>query len=166
MMLRSTSSAVSRASRGAIIGSRRRLLSTQSADVAAATAAAAAAATATAASTASTTTTASGLPTLPSALPQAPNHPAAWSKHQQLRKDAMTGPRFEQTNFDFQPNPPAAIEFINALPPTLVKGRKVACDGGGGALGHPKVYINLDEGSPIACGYCGLKYQKDPHHHH
>ena len=39
---------------------------------------------------------------------------------------------------------------------------KVSCDGGGGALGHPRVYINLDDGQPKACIYCGLRYQLDP----
>ena len=37
--------------------------------------------------------------------------------------------------------------------------RQVACDGGGGALGHPKVYINLDKEGPQSCIYCGLRYQ-------
>ena len=39
---------------------------------------------------------------------------------------------------------------------------QVACDGGGGALGHPKVYINLDDGQPKGCIYCGLRFQLDP----
>jgi hypothetical protein len=29
---------------------------------------------------------------------------------------------------------------------------------GGGGMGHPRVYINLDKNKPIPCGYCGLKY--------
>lgn len=40
-------------------------------------------------------------------------------------------------------NPHFAIDLINAIPPKPVKDRVVWCDGGGGALGHPKVYINL-----------------------
>jgi len=39
-----------------------------------------------------------------------------------------------------------------------VASSKVACDGGGGALGHPKVYINLDDGKPKGCIYCGLRF--------
>ena len=35
---------------------------------------------------------------------------------------------------------------------------QVACDGGGGPLGHPKVYINLDDGETHVCIYCGLRY--------
>ena len=35
----------------------------------------------------------------------------------------------------------------------------------GGALGHPKVFINLDEvGVPVDCKYCGLRFQLEPHH--
>ncbi|XP_066435180.1 NADH dehydrogenase [ubiquinone] iron-sulfur protein 6, mitochondrial isoform X1 [Eleutherodactylus coqui] len=43
--------------------------------------------------------------------------------------------------------------------------RIVSCDGGGGALGHPKVYINLDKETKTGtCGYCGLQFkQKHPH---
>ena len=41
-----------------------------------------------------------------------------------------------------------------------------SCDGGGGALGHPRVYINLDEGVPVSCIYCALRYvYKEGHDH-
>jgi uncharacterized Zn-finger protein len=30
----------------------------------------------------------------------------------------------------------------------------VACNGGGGALGHPKVYLNLSAEGKIECPYC------------
>jgi len=33
--------------------------------------------------------------------------------------------------------------LIDEVPPSPKKDRIVACDGGGGPLGHPKVYINL-----------------------
>ena len=38
---------------------------------------------------------------------------------------------------------------------------RIACDGGGGALGHPKVYYSLETGV-VDCGYCGRKYIYDP----
>ncbi|KAJ3216701.1 hypothetical protein HDU67_009133 [Dinochytrium kinnereticum] len=66
---------------------------------------------------------------------------------------------------DLQPNPLAAIELIRKVPIITVSTRRVSCDGGGGALGHPKVFINLDDGHPVACGYCGQRFQKDSHHH-
>eukprot|EP01136_Pigoraptor_vietnamica_P037289 Opistho-1_new@105046 len=62
-------------------------------------------------------------------------------------------------------NPHPAMDLINAIPPKKVHTRVVACDGGGGALGHPKIYINLDKPGPQACGYCGLRFEKDDHHH-
>ncbi|KAJ3155388.1 hypothetical protein HDU86_004290 [Geranomyces michiganensis] len=96
---------------------------------------------------------------------QAPNRPAVWSEHQQNKAIAMTGARFEQTDIDLQPNPLSAQELIAQVPVRMVSGRRVACDGGGGALGHPKVYINLDRGEPEPCGYCGLRFQQEPHHH-
>ncbi len=34
----------------------------------------------------------------------------------------------------------------------------VDCDGGGGVLGHPKVYLNLGEDGETACPYCGRRY--------
>lgn len=36
---------------------------------------------------------------------------------------------------------------------------EVACDGGGGALGHPKVYLHIDhEEGRITCPYCSRTY--------
>lgn len=39
-----------------------------------------------------------------------------------------------------------------------VDGHKVACNGGGGALGHPLVYIELGEDGEAECGYCDRKF--------
>ena len=35
--------------------------------------------------------------------------------------------------------------------------RTVACDGGGGALGHPRVYLRIDE-QQVTCPYCSRLY--------
>ncbi|CAN5904232.1 hypothetical protein BH11PSE3_BH11PSE3_17170 [soil metagenome] len=35
---------------------------------------------------------------------------------------------------------------------------RVACNGGGGALGHPKVYLNLGEAGRVECPYCSRLY--------
>jgi uncharacterized Zn-finger protein len=32
--------------------------------------------------------------------------------------------------------------------------KKVACDGGGGALGHPKVWYDMSEQDYVECKYC------------
>ena len=34
----------------------------------------------------------------------------------------------------------------------------VACDGGPGAAGHPKVYLNLAKDGQIECPYCGKRF--------
>ncbi|YAA61751.1 zinc-finger domain-containing protein [Niveispirillum fermenti] len=34
----------------------------------------------------------------------------------------------------------------------------VGCDGGGGALGHPLVYLTLAPRGEIDCPYCGRHY--------
>ncbi|KAJ7338376.1 hypothetical protein JRQ81_011644, partial [Phrynocephalus forsythii] len=58
-----------------------------------------------------------------------------------------------------------AIDLIAEEPVTEVETRVISCDGGGGALGHPKVYINLDKDTKTGtCGYCGLRF-KQKHHH-
>ncbi|XP_043271007.1 NADH dehydrogenase [ubiquinone] iron-sulfur protein 6, mitochondrial [Venturia canescens] len=62
-------------------------------------------------------------------------------------------------------NPNWAINLIAQVPPKPTKDRIVACDGGGGPLGHPKVYINLDKPGNHSCGYCGLRFHKEDHHH-
>lgn len=55
----------------------------------------------------------------------------------------MSGPRFEQTLMEFQPSPPAAIDLIAQEPIRYVNARRASCDGGGGPLGHPKIFINV-----------------------
>ncbi|XP_069075822.1 NADH dehydrogenase [ubiquinone] iron-sulfur protein 6, mitochondrial isoform X3 [Pleurodeles waltl] len=58
-----------------------------------------------------------------------------------------------------------AIDLIKEQPVSEVDSRVVSCDGGGGALGHPKVFINLDKDTKTGtCGYCGLQFKKHPHH--
>uniref|UniRef100_A0A8C9G3H3 Zinc finger CHCC-type domain-containing protein n=1 Tax=Pavo cristatus TaxID=9049 RepID=A0A8C9G3H3_PAVCR len=42
-----------------------------------------------------------------------------------------------------QVNKNFAIDLIAEQPVSEVESRIISCDGGGGALGHPKVYINL-----------------------
>jgi uncharacterized Zn-finger protein len=39
-----------------------------------------------------------------------------------------------------------------------VTGRRVSCDGGGGALGHPKVYYDMGEDDFVECLYCDRRF--------
>ncbi|WP_026989361.1 zinc-finger domain-containing protein [Fodinicurvata sediminis] len=34
----------------------------------------------------------------------------------------------------------------------------VACDGGGGPLGHPRVWLNMEGQGEIDCPYCGRHF--------
>jgi len=96
---------------------------------------------------------------------QAPNNPEPWSTSQQPRPPPESSPRFEQTAYEYQPAPPSAMEMVNSQPIILSDARIAVCDGGGGPLGHPKIFINLDKPGPRPCGYCGLRFQRAHHHH-
>uniref|UniRef100_T1J807 Zinc finger CHCC-type domain-containing protein n=1 Tax=Strigamia maritima TaxID=126957 RepID=T1J807_STRMM len=86
-------------------------------------------------------------------------------------KKTHTGQEWEKDDYRLvrfidrpkQVNERFAIDLINEIPPKGVAARGVWCDGGGGALGHPKVYINLDPAEPQACGYCGLRFFQEKH---
>ena len=39
-----------------------------------------------------------------------------------------------------------------------VESTVVACDGGGGALGHPRVYLHMDTRGEVECPYCSRRY--------
>jgi uncharacterized Zn-finger protein len=45
--------------------------------------------------------------------------------------------------------PRAPIEKI------VVHSHRIACDGGGGALGHPKVWYEMGQDHEVECLYCG-----------
>lgn len=61
---------------------------------------------------------------------QSPNYPTTWSENQATRVEAMKGPRFEQMDMTFQPQPLSALEMIQNEPIRLANKRIVACDGG------------------------------------
>jgi len=53
------------------------------------------------------------------------------------------------------PVPPTPTEIIH------VTERTVACDGGDGALGHPRVFLFI-EGQNVLCPYCSRLYVLAP----
>ncbi len=58
-----------------------------------------------------------------------------------------------------QPNQETAVP---PPPETIyVADRRISCDGGGGALGHPLVWYSLEDGEAV-CGYCGRRFIFDP----
>jgi len=69
-------------------------------------------------------------PIPPAVASQAPNRATTWSTNQRARPAGQSGPRFEQTVMELQPNPLSAMELVANEPIRLVHGRKVVCDGG------------------------------------
>ena len=44
----------------------------------------------------------------------------------------------------------------------VVNSTRVACDGSGGALGHPKVYLEMGDQNFVECGYCDRRFVLSP----
>ena len=40
----------------------------------------------------------------------------------------------------------------------LVDDHRVSCDGGGGALGHPRVFLEMGDDDMVECGYCDRRF--------
>ena len=61
-----------------------------------------------------------------------------------------------------QPEPaPAHASMTPALPAPetiVVRSGRVACDGVGGALGHPRVYLEMGESDFVECPYCDRRF--------
>jgi NADH dehydrogenase (ubiquinone) Fe-S protein 6 len=54
------------------------------------------------------------------------------------------------------------IRMIHAPETFLVRTQRIACDGSGdgvpAALGHPRVWLEIDESGAVECGYCDRRY--------
>ncbi len=46
--------------------------------------------------------------------------------------------------------------------PIRVDSKEVACDGGAGQLGHPRVFLAIDHDQRAACPYCGQIFVYEP----
>lgn len=53
---------------------------------------------------------------------------------------------------------------IDAPETKIVDTYRIACDGGEGALGHPRVWLQISEDSGfVECPYCDCKYIHQDH---
>lgn len=68
----------------------------------------------------------------------------------------MTNPR-SKTDL----TPPDRPEAIPGPEIVAVSSRRVKCDGGGGALGHPVVFYEIGEKDFVECGYCDRRFVLD-----
>jgi len=58
------------------------------------------------------------------------------------------------------------LQFNSIANPHLevihVDSKKVSCDGGKGALGHPLVYLNMGQKDFVTCPYCSKFFTIEP----
>lgn len=47
---------------------------------------------------------------------------------------------------------------MKAEEPVYVQKESVSCDGGGGPLGHPNVYLKIGETGDVFCPYCSVQF--------
>jgi len=48
----------------------------------------------------------------------------------------------------------------------IVTKTRVACDGGGGPLGHPKTFLDMGQDKSVRCKYCDRIFALDPNASH
>jgi uncharacterized Zn-finger protein len=59
---------------------------------------------------------------------------------------------------------PAVLQFpelampVQAPETVETEDHRVACDGGGGALGHPKVFLEMGDETSVECPYCDKRF--------
>ncbi|HEY0436190.1 MAG TPA: zinc-finger domain-containing protein [Phenylobacterium sp.] len=56
------------------------------------------------------------------------------------------------------PAKPALTPDLPAPEVITVRSGRVACDGVGGALGHPRVYLEMGEAAFVECPYCDRRF--------
>lgn len=44
----------------------------------------------------------------------------------------------------------------------IVSSTRVMCEGSGGALGHPRTYLDMGSDTSVTCKYCGRVFKLDP----
>jgi uncharacterized Zn-finger protein len=55
--------------------------------------------------------------------------------------------------------PKAVVMPIHDAPETItVHSGRIACDGVGGALGHPRVWLEMGEAGFVECPYCDRRF--------
>ncbi len=57
-----------------------------------------------------------------------------------------------------QPAKPALTSPGPIAEIVTVRTKRISCDGVGGALGHPRVYLEMGEGAFVECPYCDRRF--------
>lgn len=58
--------------------------------------------------------------------------------------------------------PPAAVTPAETV---VVHEHRIYCDGAGGALGHPRVFLEMGQAHEVDCPYCDRKFVLEGHVH-
>jgi uncharacterized Zn-finger protein len=56
------------------------------------------------------------------------------------------------------PAQPALTPDLPAPETVVVRSKRIACDGVGGALGHPRVWLEMGEADFVECSYCDRRF--------
>ena len=79
-----------------------------------------------------------------------------------MARKAASKPLVKPASSKRKPEPaPANPALTPNLPPPeviVVRSKRVACDGVGGALGHPRVYLEMGEADFVECPYCDRRF--------
>lgn len=57
---------------------------------------------------------------------------------------------------------PGSPDALPAPEVIMAPSKRVKCDGGGGALGHPVVYYDMGEEDFVECLYCDRRFVLEP----
>src|ERR1700704_2433435 len=79
-----------------------------------------------------------------------------------MARKAASKPLVKPASSERKPEPapakPALTPTLSAPEGVVVRSRRVACDGVGGALGHPRVYLEMGEADFVECPYCDRRF--------
>ena len=70
----------------------------------------------------------------------------------QVRKPAAKSPKRAESA------PVAPVAGLPAPEVVEVRSHRIACDGVGGALGHPRVWLEMGEADFVECPYCDRRF--------
>lgn len=63
-----------------------------------------------------------------------------------------------QVKVEPMPARPALTPDLPAPETIVVRSGRIACDGVGGALGHPRVWLEMGEAAFVECPYCDRRF--------
>jgi uncharacterized Zn-finger protein len=87
--------------------------------------------------------------------------PRSWPDAKNPRQDSASLSSCEANLKDYNPGPPSQIErpMPVEVPEIIeVDSTRVACDGIGGGLGHPRVYLEMGDENFVECPYCDRRF--------